>query len=558
MSAGNRHPFEVLRDLVLDAERHAIEDLQNRLTTQEDLAQRSEARLPDRVLEIVRRDPRVAQSLASRTADAIAAELESNPERFASLLIPVVLPAIRKAVFAQLRDYLRSLERVVEQTLTLQSLRWNIIAWRTGVSAHEVALQRSALASVEELLLVHMESGLMLGHVGLVQRPDRDPDLVSSMLSAVQSFVRESFTEGEDSAELDRLEFGSHELWIARGRYTSLAAAVRGFGDQRLRQRLYEAVGRIERGHLRALEEFDGGDGLRSNTEQVLVEYLQDRPSENRGWGLWLVAVGLLVAIVGAGLWTSQASDRRTGLEGWAQGLQSVPGLVILSTRWEGSVLHIEGLRDPMVSVPEPPRVEGLKVLTHFRRYASAEPEVALRRVERWAGAPEGARLKLAGATLVVTGTASASWLSAVRKGAPAIPGIGAVDISQAVDRDSVALQAALAALANASVDFRVGARRPTSTDAASPVRDAVRRTEALAARVGRQVTLRVVGTADPLGTERENLRLSRARSRYLMGELEDLPLQHVRLVPEARMSKERSAYVAVGSDAVSPWVSND
>ncbi len=48
---------------------------------------------------------------------------------------------------------------------------------------------------VEHIFLIHRKTGLLLAHSAAPEASAQDPQLVSSMLSAIQDFVRDSFSE---------------------------------------------------------------------------------------------------------------------------------------------------------------------------------------------------------------------------------------------------------------------------------------------------------------------------------------------------------------------------
>ena len=91
-----------------------------------------------------------------------------------------------------IRDRAESINQTLERRLSFESLKWRIEGWRTGRDFGEIVLTRSLGYRVEQVFLVHRETGLLLQHVA---RSDEvlDSDMVSGMLTAIQDFVRDSF-----------------------------------------------------------------------------------------------------------------------------------------------------------------------------------------------------------------------------------------------------------------------------------------------------------------------------------------------------------------------------
>ena len=74
----------------------------------------------------------------------------------------------------------------------------------------------SLLFSVEQVFLIHRETGLVLSHVVAPRVATQDPSLVSGMLSAIQQFVKDSFESQRGDNTLDFLEVGELEVWIEK------------------------------------------------------------------------------------------------------------------------------------------------------------------------------------------------------------------------------------------------------------------------------------------------------------------------------------------------------
>ena len=121
----------------------------------------------------------------------------------------------------------------------------------------EVVLLHTLVFRVEQVLLIHEPSGLLLQHVTapMVQLPDAD--LVSGMLTAIRDFVQDSFRM-ESTAALDSLKAGDLTLWIEPGPYAYLVAVIRGRAPASLRRDLQEALEGIHRSCLQTLKGFHG------------------------------------------------------------------------------------------------------------------------------------------------------------------------------------------------------------------------------------------------------------------------------------------------------------
>ena len=81
-----------------------------------------------------------------------------------------------------------------------KGLKWRWQAMTSDRSYAEIVLANSVICSVDEVLLIHRETGLLLVHASRDPQHARDADLVSSMLTAIEDFARDSFDlDDEDS-----------------------------------------------------------------------------------------------------------------------------------------------------------------------------------------------------------------------------------------------------------------------------------------------------------------------------------------------------------------------
>jgi len=111
--------------------------------------------------------------------------------------------------------------------------------------------------AIEEVFVVHT-SGVLLYHLGRSMKAadDKDKDVLGSMFTVVQDFVRDSFHYSQDR-DLNRLEFGDYKILIERGPNLYLAVASSSDVDQ-LATRARHAVDEIEQKFGSELAQFSG------------------------------------------------------------------------------------------------------------------------------------------------------------------------------------------------------------------------------------------------------------------------------------------------------------
>ncbi len=119
---------------------------------------------------------------------------------------------------------------------------------------------------IEDVLLIN-NAGILLTHLSRESsKVAVDAELVSAMLTAVQEFVKDSFSRGELDSEiikdkkksLEKLEFGGFHLVMEPGEYTFLCAVISGYVNTRLRRKMRTVLDEFEGEYRDVLHDWDG------------------------------------------------------------------------------------------------------------------------------------------------------------------------------------------------------------------------------------------------------------------------------------------------------------
>ncbi len=374
-SPDDRHLRE-LRQILLGSELSRLEELEHRLGDPELRTQELSGIVAEAIAIRARRDRAVQRTLHPLVEDALRLSVERNPKVLADALFPIIGEAVRKAVAHALRGMVESLNQMMERSLSLESMKWRVEAVRTGKSFGEVALMRSLRYRVEQVFLIHRETGLLLHHVAAPGQVVQDTDLVSGMLTAVQDFVRDSFG-GRPSEDLETMQVGQYTVWIVYGPQALLAAVVSGTPPPELRTVFQRAMEQVHQQFGSALQSFRGDAGpweaSRPGLQACLLgqPVIETRKSRQWVWALLLVTV----VVVASSLYFWQRQRR------WDQfllSLQAEPGIVVTFAEKGWRSYSVAGLRDPMARDPRQilhsSGIEADRVSFHWSPYLSQEP----------------------------------------------------------------------------------------------------------------------------------------------------------------------------------------
>jgi OOP family OmpA-OmpF porin len=186
-------------------------------------------------------DKQLTNALLPSVEEALRASVQRNPRVLVDSLYPMMGPANRKAITTALRSMLDSLNHSLGISLSWRGLKWRLEALRTGKQFAEVVLLHTLSYRVEQVFLIHKETGLLLQHVVAESVPGQDGEMISGMLTAIQDFMQDSFG-GSEGGSLDTVEYGDRTLWIEQGPQAILAGVVRGNAPRELKTVFQEAL----------------------------------------------------------------------------------------------------------------------------------------------------------------------------------------------------------------------------------------------------------------------------------------------------------------------------
>ncbi len=220
--------------------------------------------------------------------------------------------------------------------------------------------------------------------------------------------------------------------------------------------------------------------------------------------------------------------------------VESEPGLVVIRSGRAGGKWHLTGMRDPLAANPSlllaSGGVDTNDVVARWEPYVSAEPALLLARARRALASPASVTLSLNGDSLVGTGRAPAFWITRAEALAPALSGIGSVDLSRVSPGLPVELETIAGEIERSHAFFAAGADSLDRAGIAGTTAVGTKFKALVTAAEANHydIVLRIVGRADPSGAESDNLALSRRRALGVRDRLVSLGIGATRLAPEA------------------------
>jgi len=479
--------------------------------------------LPDAIVHSSKQDTKLSKALAPIIEDSLDTSIKRDPQKIVDAIFPVIGPAIRKSIAETLKAMIQTINAALEHGFSSRSLKWRVEAMRTGKPFAEVALSHSLLFRVEQVFLIHRESGLLLQHVALDAVDVHDSDMISGMLTAIQDFVHDSFNR-EEGGSLETLQVGELSVWVEQGPRAILAGVIRGNAPQSVRSVFKETLETI---HLEQREELEAytGDSAPFRRSQPLMrsclEVQTDEGGRKSSFRLWIM-LGVLLAVLGA-WWGVPALQSRWRWDDFINRVKAEPGIVVTSVAREDGKYVVSGLRDPLAANPDTIRaraqLDSAEIVYRWKPYQSLEREFVLARAKLLLNPPETVSLSLEDGVLIAKGWASHEWIMGAQRLVRVVSGVTRLQDDELVLHN---LQGLIERIERQVFLFELGQSQILSVQEANldDVARSITELDGKAQALGRKMYVEVIGQTDEVGSEEANMRISRGRAERVLSAL--------------------------------------
>jgi len=439
--------LDELKDLLFGAEKQALDSIAERVERRDVRAADVADILPEAIHQSYQKDNELVESLTEPVGECLQKAFRDDPETYGDALYPVMGPAIRKSIMQALRGFAQQINEAVEHSISPKGLKWRWQASRAGVPFGEYMLQKSLLFRVEQAYLISRENGLLVGHVHHEASKIKDSDAVSAMFTAIQDFVKESFSP-DRTGRLESADMGDFTLWAVHGPHALLVCVIRGVPPRSLRGELSSILERIHFRYGEAIRDYKGNTSSVPDVEVELERCLrfearQEEAKSKKGLSAFAIAVLLLLLAVAIyfGIKNWNASRQHAALEA---ALADLPGLYVSSVERDGRTFSVRGMQDPLASdVSEVAASVGISaenLVATMQPFQSLAPDIVAVRAMRILSPPSGVQIAVSGDTLIVKGDAPWEWQQRLLASYKNIAGIELLEDSGLVagDRERV------------------------------------------------------------------------------------------------------------------------
>jgi len=514
--------FARLREMLFGREQRELEQLRARVAQLGFTSERLADELPRAIFRRTDRgDRQLAIALAPSVQQALSESVRKHPATIATAIFPILGPAIRKAIGEAMAGLVASVNTGIGQSLSLRGLQWRFEAWRTGVAYAQVVIRHSLVYRVEQVLLIHADTGLLLAHATSPDLVATDGDLISGMLTAIRDFVGDSFSSEREVGGLTSFKVGDLGVSVEPGPQAVLAAVVRGPAPPSLVIKLRETIESIHLRFADPLSKFEGDATPFEPSKELLADCLEtvlqsDAHSGKRRvtWWPWIVGTVVLAAALALFLWRRASEWQRA-----VSRLETEPGIVLVHAERGWRRWRLSGLRDPLAARPAvllaASGVDTARVDGRWQPYVSLDSTMVLDRARRQLAAPPAVALALRGDTLRARGVAPFSWVADMITLRVFPPGVSHLDLTGLALELTDAMRADIESVQRRRVLFAVASSRVSRQAQVAIDSNAVQlaAVDAALRTVGRRLEIALAGRADRTGLESLNQSLSADRA---------------------------------------------
>lgn len=404
--------IEELRQLLLGSDLKKIQEIYDRLDCAEKFSTEVGKALPHAVIKSAK-----------------------NGKQLTEAMVPVIMPAIRKSITNTIKQMVQSFNQVLQHALSWKGIKWRIESLRTGIPFEQVVFLNSFEFRVEQVFLIHHETGMLLAHLEQDNTLNQDADLVSSMLSAIRDFVGDSF-DVDNIVGLDSIHVGDFSILIEQSSGLILATSSRGNVPISLRTTMEETLKKIQLKFSDNIMNFKGDTRVFDDSKELMLFCLvKSNPVKANKKILLRTKLIALIVFALFLYWIVLEIYSFNQQQNYVELLEKQDGYVVTNVIRDGNLLIIKGLKDPLavdarkLLASSSLNVEDIKF--QFKPYLSFDEKIVEQRLLKKLQLPKNITIDYNNGKLKLFGYAREDLINLIDMMGGLIVGVDSVDTSR-------------------------------------------------------------------------------------------------------------------------------
>lgn len=213
--------LEELRAILLHEDREALASLRNVIEDRELLSEKVGPIIEQKINFFKEQFPSEFEGTINKI---IEEKIKDSQEEILNVIYPMMGKMIKKFITLQFQMLKDSIDQQVKNTFSKKGFLGKIKATIFGVRDSEVILSEMDDYELEEIYIIQMDSGLLMGKAS--KQLTVDQDVIAGMLTAIKAFVEDAFKKEEQ--ELEMIEYGNYKIVIQNFHTYYMAVALSG------------------------------------------------------------------------------------------------------------------------------------------------------------------------------------------------------------------------------------------------------------------------------------------------------------------------------------------
>lgn len=160
----------------------------------------------------------------SFVSTAVKVQLRESQDEVVEALYPIMGRLVRKFIASELQAIAESIDKRLNEVLSPDAWWQRFLDFFNGKKTDVEVMKHISRPKLEEIFLIDLNSGLLLGHYSYNNLID--PDIIAGMLTGIKSFVEHAFMQGPQ--ELQSLEYDKYKLLVNSLHTVYIAFVVEG------------------------------------------------------------------------------------------------------------------------------------------------------------------------------------------------------------------------------------------------------------------------------------------------------------------------------------------
>jgi len=198
-----------------------LEALNTVINKRKKLSEKVDPIIDDKLEEFVEDMPNHLGPVITKTLEK---EIKNSKDKVVEALYPIMGKMIKKYIQKEIEILSDRINNQVNNTFSFKTWKRKLTALFSGVNEEEIILSNLVKPEIEQIFVIEKNSGLLSGSYS--KKETIDKDMISSMLTAIKSFVEDAFGAGKQ--DLESIKYELYNIHIQNFHSYYIAVVISG------------------------------------------------------------------------------------------------------------------------------------------------------------------------------------------------------------------------------------------------------------------------------------------------------------------------------------------